>query len=188
MTEIEQLLQSEQKIQFKAPCIIHVGKCKYKIKQVSNAVATKIQELNTEALFLERKAQSALTLKEANKINRKLRTLHSKTAAYYLLNNWALVPFIFAYMWHKIDRRSSEHSYMINDAGANNKGYAFFLLNWQITKSQLALSTNLIGESVKQSAERKESATNMLDEDALPKKEEDSKLQARSKRPQITKK
>jgi hypothetical protein len=173
---IEELLNSNEKIQFRAPCTVSVGGKTYKVKQISNKVATKIHCLNNEALFLENEAKKEITLRRANKISKKLRTLHSKTAAYYILGNKALfVPFLFWFTWKRLDLRDSEHTFTINDAGANNRGYAFFLQNWQITKAQLALSTTLVGKSVSESALRKESAENMLAEDASPKKAEEGK-------------
>jgi hypothetical protein len=174
--DVEKLIEQEQNIRFAAPCKVTVGKKTYSVKQVSNAVSTRIHRLNMEALYLEKQAKGEISLKKANRISDKLRTLHSKTAAYYLLNNKAIfLPLLFWLTWKRIDMKSSEHSFRINEAGASNKGYAFFLQNWQITKAQLALTTNLVGNSVKESAERKESAANMLDEDALPKKQEADK-------------
>ena len=53
-----------------------------------------------------------------------------------------------------------------------NKDVNFLLANWQVTKARLALSTMLVGNGIKQHQERMESAESMLEEDALPKKED----------------
>lgn len=166
--EIDDLIASARQIANRAPCDIEVGSRKYHIKQVSNTVRRKIADLEKEAYLLEKRGEEEVPLREARRIDKKLRTLHSKTAAYYLLGNWALfVPFLFAVKWRLLDLRDSEHTYRINESGMNNRGVDFFLANWQITKAQLALSMRLVGEGIKQYQERMESVTNMLEKDAL---------------------
>lgn len=113
--------------------------------------------------MLEKESKTEITLKRAKRIDKKIRTLHSKTAAYYLLGNWALfVPFLLAIMWRLLDLKDSEVTFTINAMGANNKGVDFFLANWQITKAQLALSMRLVGDGIKQYQERMESAQDAL--------------------------
>lgn len=115
--------------------------------------------------MLEKESKKEITLKRAKQIDKKIRTLHSKTAAYYLLGNWALfVPFLWAIKWRLLDLKDSEVTFTINAMGANNKGVDFFLANWQITKAQLALSMRLVGEGIKQYQERMESAQDALTE------------------------
>lgn len=168
----EMLLEGSNQVQSGAPCIIEVQGKKIKVKQISQKVALKIRNLEKEVLVLEKEAKGEITLKRAKAIDKKMYTLHSKTAAYYLLGNWALfVPFLWALTWRKLFRKTNEITFAINDAGANNKDVNFFVANWQITKVQLALSTRLVGEGIKQWQERMESAESMLVEDALPKKE-----------------
>lgn len=167
MENIDKLLEKEQLIVNRAPCIVQVGSTIYSVRQVSNKVRSKISNLEKEAYFLEKASEQGLPLSKAKRYDRKLRTLHAKTAAYYLLNNWALfVPFLFAIRWRLLDLKDSEHTFRINEAGMNNKGLDFFLANWQITKAQLVLSTRLVGEGLKNYQERKESAENMLEKDA----------------------
>ena len=116
-------------------------------------------------LVLEKESKTEITLKRAKRIDKKIRTLHSKTAAYYLLGNWALfVPFLWAIRWRLLDLKDSEVTFTINAMGANNKGVDFFLANWHITKAQLALSMRLVGDGIKQYQERMESATDALNE------------------------
>lgn len=121
--------------------------------------------MEKEVLVLEKESKTEITLKRAKQIDKKIRTLHSKTAAYYLLGNWALfVPFLWAIKWRLLDLKDSEVTFTINAMGANNKGVDFFLANWQITKAQLALSMRLVGEGITQYQERMESAMNALNE------------------------
>lgn len=167
MEDIDKLLEKEQEIVNRAPCFVSVGDKTYRVRQVSNKVRSKIADLEKEAYFLEKQSAEGLPLRQAKRVDRKLRTLHSKTAAYYLLNNKALfVPFLFSITWRRLDLLDSEHTFRINEAGMNNKGLDFFLANWQITKAQLALSTRLVGDGLKDYQERKENVENMLEKDA----------------------
>lgn len=165
--DIEKLIEQQQEIVLRAPCPVVVRKKVYNVKQVSNAVRRRISLLEREAYFLEQEANLGVTLKRAKKIEEKIRTLHSKTAAYYVLNNVAIFfPFIYGIRWRTFELKDSEVTYRINEAGMNNRGADFFLANWQITKAQLALSTRLVGEGIKQYQERMESVENMLAKDA----------------------
>lgn len=165
-------LEGEQQVQSGAPCVIEVQGRKFKVKQITRKVELKIANLEKEVLVLEREAKGEITLKRAKQIDKKMYTLHSKTAAYYLLGNWALIKPLWALVWRWLLRKTNEVTFRINDAGANNKDVNFLLANWQVTKARLALSTMLVGNGIKQYQERMESAENMLEEDALPKKED----------------
>ena len=159
------MLRGEHLVETGAPCSVSVQGRTYKVKQISNTVRRKISDLEKEVLVLEKESKGEMTLKRAKKIDRKIRTLHSKTAAYYLLGNWALfVPFLWAIVWRLLDLKDSEVTFTINAMGANNKGVDFFLANWHITKAQLALSMRLVGDGIKQYQERMESAADALKE------------------------
>lgn len=169
---LEELLVGADKVQSGAPCTIEVQGKKYKVKQISQKAELCIRNLEKEVLMLEREAKGEITLKRAKQIDRKMYTLHSKMAAYYLLGNLAFcVPFLWAITWRWLFRKTNEVTFAINNAGSNNQDVNFFFANWQITKARLALSTMLVGNGIKQWQERMESAENMLAEDALPKKE-----------------
>jgi hypothetical protein len=165
--ETKDIFEGQQTIVDRAPCKIEVCGKTYKVKQISNTVRRRISMLEKKAYLLEEEGKQGVSLKRAKRIDTGIRTLHSKTAAYYLMNNTAVFfPFLWWLRWHILDLRSSEVTYRINEAGANNVGMDFFLANWQITKAQLALSTKLVGEGIKQYQERLESAAGMLAEDA----------------------
>lgn len=162
---LEEMLAGEQEIQKGAPCSVAVQGRTYKVKQISNTIRRKISDLEKEVLMLEHESKKEITLKRAKQIDKKIRTLHSKTAAYYLLGNWSLfVPFLWAIKWRLLDLKDSEVTFTINAMGANNKGVDFFLANWHITKAQLALSMRLVGDGIKQYQERMESAADALNE------------------------
>lgn len=162
---LEEMIAGEQVIQRGAPCSVAVQGRTYKVKQISNAIRRRISNLEMEVFVLEKEAKKEITPKRAKQINNKMRTLHSKTAAYYLLGNWArFVPFLWAIKWRLLDLKDSEVTFTINAMGANNKGVDFFLANWQITKAQLALSMRLVGDGIKQYQERMESAADALNE------------------------
>lgn len=172
-TAIEDMLRGSEEIRKATPQIIEVKGKKYKVRQVSMKARCKIKNLEIEALMLEREAKDEITMKRAKQINKKLYSLHSKTAAYYLLGNLAfIVPFLWSLTWRWLNHKTSEVTFEINKAGTNNADVDFFLANWQITKVQLALFTRLVGEGIKQYQERMESVENMLVEDALPKKQD----------------
>lgn len=186
--EVFDMTQQEQLIRDGVPHTIFVGNKTYKVKQIGNTVARRISDLEKEALLLEREAKQELTLKRAKKIDNKIRTVQSKTAAYYILGNYALfVPFLFAIYWRIIDLRNSEHAFRINSAGFNNEGLRFFFQGFQLIKAALVLSTNLLTKGIEDYQQREESATNMLEEDALPKKAEDDKSAASLKARRTTK-
>lgn len=169
----KELLKGEGLIQSGAPCEIEICGKTYKVRQISQKVAYKISCLEKEVLMLEDEAQGAITLSRAKAIEKKIYSLHSKTAAYYLLGNWALfVPFLWAITWRRLFRQTNEITFGINNAGANHRDINFFLANWQVTKARLALSTMLVGNGINQQQERMESAESMLEQDALPKKED----------------
>ena len=89
------------------------------------------------------------------------------------MNNIAIFfPFLWWIKWHLLDLKDSEVTYRINEVGVNNEGEDFFLANWHLTKAQLALSTKLVGDGIKQYQERMESAESMLAEDALGTKQD----------------
>jgi hypothetical protein len=168
---LEMLDSGAEQVQSSAPCTVNIQGRSYKVKQISQKVALKIRNLEKEILVLDKESQGELTLSRAKKIDEKMYTLHSKTAAYYLLGNWALfVPFLWALTWRWLFHKTNEVTFGINNAGSNHKDINFYMANWQITKVQLALSTKSVGEGIKQWQERMESAESMLAEDALPKK------------------
>lgn len=146
----------------------------YKIKSISNAVRRRINDLEIEAYALEEMSKEKMSLRKAKRISNKIRTLHSRTAAYYILGNYAIFfPFVYWVVWRLLDLKNSEHTFRINEAGINAPDVGFFLANWQITKTQLALSMSLVGRGIKSYQERLESAEDMLDEDASQTKTDD---------------
>lgn len=167
------MAETEEQIISRAPCRITVQGHTYKVRQVSNRIRRKISLLEKEVYVLEEEGKRGVPLKRAKKIETKIRSLHSKTAAYYLLGNWALfVPFLWRIKWHLLDLKDNEVTYAINAAGAVSKDMDFFLANWQLTRQALALSMKLVGDGIKQYAERMESAANMLEKDASGIKED----------------
>lgn len=174
--ELNRMLAAKEFIKQGLPRVISVDGKTYTVKQISKKVRAKIHTLELEAYQLSGKQKEAMPLKKAKKIQRKLDTLHAKTAAYYLLSNKAIcVPFLFAWTWRRIMMQPEEHSAQINNAAVNDEEVGFSSANWDITKLQLALSMRPIGDGVRQTLKRWESATEQADEDASPKKEEDSK-------------
>ena len=156
-----------------APCTVVIGRRKYKVRQVAQAVKEKIALLEQEAQVLEAKGKQGVSAKEAKKITRKLFSLHSKKAAYYLLGNWALfVPGLWWLKWHILQLRGNETTFRINEAGVVSADLGFSKANWDISKQERELYMRPVGDAARQTLERLESVMNMLEEDALGIKEE----------------
>lgn len=174
--ELNRMVAAKEHIKHSFPRIICVGDKVYSVKQVSKKVRERIHSLELEAYVLSGKQKEAMPLKRAKKIQRKLDTLHAKTAAYYLLGNRALfVPLLFAVTWRKLMLRSEEHTLQINNAALNDEEVGFSLANWENTKHQLALSMKPIGDGVRDMLKRWRASEAQVAEDAMKKKEGDSK-------------
>lgn len=187
--DLGRMLSAKEFIKQGLPRVIAVGGKIYTVRQISKGVRARIHTLELEAYQLSGKQKESMPLRKAKKIQRKLDTLHAKTAAYYLLGNKAVwMPWLFAITWRKLMMRSEEHSAQINNAAVNDEEVGFSSANWDITKLQLALSMRPIGDGVRQTLKRWESASEQTDEDATKKKEADSKSAASSpKRPNTRK-
>lgn len=173
MEKSEQFLNGAYETQIGAPCTIRVGRHKYKVRQVAQAVKSRIVLLEQEAQILEARGKQGVPQKDAKKITRKLYSLHSKKAAYYLLGNWAIfVPFIWSIQWRILQLRGNETTFRINEAGVISGDLGFSKANWDISKQERELYMRPVGEVARQQLERLESVMNMLDADALGIKEE----------------
>lgn len=173
MEKSEKFLNGAYETQIGAPCTISVGRHKYKVRQVAQAVKSRIVLLEQEAQILETKGKQGVPQNEAKKITRKLYSLHSKKAAYYLLGNWAIFfPFIWGIQWRILQLRGNETTFRINEAGVISGDLGFSKANWDISKQERELYMRPVGEVAKQQQERLESVMNMLDADALGIKEE----------------
>lgn len=186
--EIAKLLaEAERTIRSKEDKHINVRGRRYKVKQITNSVRGKIDELNQEVFRCEQRMKEAITIRDARKISRTMYSLHAKQAACYLLGEkiWlvrsAFMLFLFPYLdrltgirywlkWHRLNHASSEITFRINEAGMHDEDLDFSLANWQITKAQLALSTRLIGEGMEEYQKRVESAKKQANEDGTPTK------------------
>lgn len=174
MEKSEQFLNGAYDTIVGAPCVIYVGRHKYKVRQVAQAVKSRIVLLEQEAQVLEAKGKQGVPQKEAERIAKKLYSLHSKKAAYYLLGNWAIFfPWIWAIKWRILQLRGNETTFRINEAGVVSADLGFSKANWDISKRERELYMRPVGEVAKQAQERLETVLNMLETDALGIKEED---------------
>jgi hypothetical protein len=173
MEKSKQFLNAAYDIQTGAPCVVNVGKRKYRVRQVAQAVKERIALLEQEAQVLEAKGKEGVSQKEAKKLTKKLFSLHSKKAAYYLLGNWAIFcPWLWAIKWRILQLRGNETTFRINEAGVVSADLGFSKANWDISKQERELYMRPVGEVAKQQLERLESVMNMLEMDALGIKEE----------------
>ena len=172
-SKAEKFLNGAYETQIGAPCVVYVGRHRYKVRQVAQAVKEKIVLLEQEAQILEGRGKQGVSEKEAKKITRKLYSLHSKKAAYYLLGNWAIFfPLIWSIKWRILQLRGNETTLKINESGLVSADLGFSKANWDISKQERELYMRPVGEVAKQQLERLESVINMLETDALGIKEE----------------
>lgn len=173
MEKSEQFFKGQYDTIMQAPCVVRVGRRKYKVRQVAQKVKTKIALLEMEAQILETKGKQGVSEKEGKDITKKLYSLHSKKAAYYLLGNWALfVPGLWALKWRILQLRGNETTFRINEAGVVSADLGFSKANWDISRQERELYMRPVGEVAKQAQERLETVINMLETDALGIKEE----------------
>jgi hypothetical protein len=169
--EAEDFVAGANKVISKAPQIIAVGSKVYTIKQPRKFARAKIDKLNQEAWWCEQQMKKPLSLKQAQKISKRMSTLHAKTAALYLLGLKALIPFAFAIKWRLLMLKYDEVIAYINNAGHTGDAQVnFSLANWDITRVQLARSMSLIGDGLKELEQRMASARKQALEDATKKK------------------
>lgn len=162
----------------------------WRMRRVSMWQNKLISNLAFDTLYWQKELKREdISRRKAKRLNGKIRKVGAKIAAHYVLGKWLwLIPFLWSLTWRRIYNNSEEVSSTINTAQTlYGKEKDFFIANLENIKFQLALSMRQVGESGKQKQEREASAESMLDEDASPKKPEDSKSGARSKSPRTTK-
>lgn len=173
MEKTKKFLNTAYDVISSEPTYIEVGRRRYKVRQVAQGVKERIALLEQEAQVLEAKGKQGTSQKEAKKITKKLYSLHSKKAAYYLLGNWALFfPWVWWLRWHILQLRGNETTFRINEAGVVNADLGFSKANWDISRQERELYMRPVGEVAEQQLERLESVINMLETDALGIKEE----------------
>ena len=174
MNKSENFLKSANDVIVGAPCTVYVGRRKYRVRQIAQAVKKRIALLEQEAQILEAQGKQGVSSKEAKKITNKLYSLHSKKAAYYLLGNWAIFcPWLWWIKWHILQLRGNETTFKINEAGLVSADLGFSKANWDISKQERELYMRPVGEVAQQAQERLETVLNMLETDALGIKEDD---------------
>ena len=138
----------------------------------------KMLNLDFDILYWQKELKrEGITRRKAKRLSTKIRKAYAKKAAHKVLGMrlW-LIPFAFAFTWRRIYNASEQISATLNSEEALiSENQVFYLANLGSSKQALGRSTIPVGNADKQMQERKASAESMLDEDALPKKEEDNK-------------
>lgn len=185
--EMEQMLQTQERIKQRFPREIDINGRKYKVRQIPKGIRKRIHALEAEAFALSERQKETMGVRKAKRIQRKLDTLHVKTAAYYLLGGKAMwIPGLHWFTWHWLMFRTEEEILMINDAAINDDEINFSSANWKITELQLALSMRPIGDGVRETLRRWESASQQVKEDVTQKKEGEGKSEASSEKARKT--
>lgn len=159
----------------------------WQIRPMSEKQLQLIENLDYDIMYWQNKLKDAKTARQAKRLNSKIHKAFAKKAAHRILGKqlW-LVPFMFAYMWRRLHYSYAKITATINSAEAFSENKVFSLANWGSSKQVLVRSTPMVGEAVKQRTQRGESAESMVEQDGLPKKE-DNKSAARSNAPRTTK-
>lgn len=148
------------------------------VRPTSQRQNLKMLNLDYDVLYWQNELKSEdISRRRAKRLNAKIRKAYAKKAAHKVLGKWLwLIPFAFALTWRRIYLDSEKVSATINSEEAlMSENQVFYLANLGSSKQALGRSMIQVGNADKQKQERKESAESMLDEDALPKKEEGSK-------------
>lgn len=184
------LARTANAVSRKAGMNIEINGKQWPLRPINMKQGKLISDLSFDAVSIQEEVQKeGLSARKMKRLNGKLRKLGAKMAAHYVVGYKRLWwPFYYAYMWRKIYNSPEEVSATINlQKNAEGDERNFYLANLECLKLQLVLSMRQVGEAADEMRKRKESADSMLDEDALPKKAEDSKSAARSKRQRTTK-
>lgn len=149
----------------------------WKIRPTSMSQNQKMLNLDYDILSWQRELKKEdLKPSKVRKLSTKIRKAYAKKAAYKIVGyRLCYIPFYYAWMWRKIYRSKESISATLNTEEAIGSNKDFYLANLGSSKRALVLSTMQVGNADKQKQERMASAQAMLDEDALPKKKEDSK-------------
>lgn len=167
---------------------ITIDNKKWKLRATSQRQNALMLNLDYDVMYWQEQIKACQTAKKAKQYNTKIRKAYAKKAAHKVLGKklW-LIPFVFALTWRRIYNCSEKVSATINATEILGENKVFYLANLGSSKQALALSMNRVGESIKQRIQRGESAENMVEQDALPKKE-DNKSKAPSRGHRTTKK
>jgi hypothetical protein len=166
---------------------ITIDNKKWKLRATSQRQNALMLNLDYDVMYWQEQIKTCQTAKKAKQYNTKIRKAYAKKAAHKVLGKklW-LIPFVFALTWRRIYNCSEKVSATINATEILGENKVFYLANLGSSKQALALSMNRVGESIKQRIQRGESAENMAEQDALPKKE-DNKSKAPSRGHRTTK-
>lgn len=136
-----------------------------------------------DVMYWQSELRDCKSRRRARRLNGKIARAYARKAAHrWLGHRLALIPGAFLYAWLRLYLADERVSASINAADAVSEKQSFYLANLGSSKRALGLSTMQVGNAVRQLRERQASAESMLDEDASPKSQEDSKSPARSKR------
>lgn len=148
------------------------------VRPTSQRQNLRMLNLDYDVLYWQNELKSEdISRRKAKRLNAKIRKAYAKKAAHKVLGKWLwFIPFAFALTWRGIYNASEQVSATLNSEEAlMSENQVFYLANLGSSKQALGRSTIPVGNAVKQMQERKASAESMLDEDASPKKAEDSK-------------
>lgn len=163
---------------------IEIDGRRWPLRPTSQRQNLKMLNLDFDILYWQTELKGeGVGVRRAKRLNSKIRKAYARKAAYKVVGRWLwLIPFYYALTWRRIYNSTEKVSATLNSEESIGPNKDFYLANLGSSRRALVLSTMQVGSAVKQQQERKASAENMLDKDALPKKEEDSRSAAPSAR------
>lgn len=183
---MERLLTEAQFVRQGRNIAVTINGKDWHIRPTSQAQNQIMADIDFDIMHWQKRLKTAETAKEAKRLNGSIRKGYARKAAHKVLGMWLRwVPFLYAIMWRRIYHSSEAVSATINATEAIGENKVFYLANLGSSKQALVLSTNQVGEAVRQRTQRMESAESMVKMDGLPKKE-DSKSGAHSNAPRTT--
>lgn len=127
--------------------------------------------MDFDVMYMQGQLKEARSAKAAKRLNTKIRKIYAKKAAHKVLGRrlrW--VPFLYNIMWRRIYNSTEAVSATINATETVGENKVFYLANLGSSKQTLILSTMQVGDAIEQRIKRGESAENMVEKDASPKK------------------
>lgn len=163
---------------------IEIDGRRWPLRPTSQRQNLKMLNLDFDILYWQNELKGeGVGVRRAKRLNSKIRKAYARKAAYKVVGRWLwLIPFYYALTWRRIYNSTEKVSATLNSEESIEPNKDFYLANLGSSRRALVLSTMQVGSAVKQQQERKASAENMLDKDALPKKEEDNRSAAPSAR------
>lgn len=156
--------------------IISINGRRWKMRPMNNKQAERWSNIDFDVMYWQRGLKECSSRRKAKRLNRKIRKAYARKAVCAWLGRWWFVPGVAWLGWHYLHMQRPEVIATINTIAEIGGGDAnFFSANLGCSKRQLVRCMTQVGDVYEEMQKRKQSASDMIAEDASPKKEEESK-------------